>query len=105
MSAVDNGPEADRARLAREVFKVMTFMLSAAKLLADEPKDYGPFRLIDAAGRLADALERCGFADEAIKAVGREIEREKYYGLNDEGEIRVYLDRILALMADHLADA
>lgn len=89
----------ERPSAARETLKLMTFMLSSAKLLATEPKSYGPYRLIDAAGRLAEAMEKCGLADDAVRALGEEIEKEKYYGLNDEAEVAAFLDRVLEIAA------
>jgi len=89
--------EAQRPGVAGEVLRVMTFMLSSAKLLGSEPKSYGPYRLIDAAGRLAQAMERCGLADDAVKALGEEIEKERYYGLEDEAETAAFLDRLLGM--------
>lgn len=92
-------PGATGEAVAGEVLRVMAFMLSSAKLLASEPKSYGPYRLIDAAGRLGQALERCGLADDSVKALSVEIERQKYYGLEDEAETAVFLDRVLEMAA------
>ncbi len=97
-------PTKDRAEVAREIFKVMVFMLSSAKLLAKEPKEYGPFRLIDAAGRLAAAMASCGLADEPIKALGEEIDKERDYGLDTEEDIARFLDRVLAVATKRLVD-
>ncbi len=83
--------------VAREGLRVIAFLLSSARLLGSEPKSYGPYRLVDAAGRLAEALSRCGLADEAIRAIGEEIEKEKYDGLEDEAEVAAFLDRLLEI--------
>ncbi len=90
-------------KLTREVYKTMTFILTAAKTLVDEPKDYGPFRLVDAVGRLAQVLVRTGYADDAVRAMAEEIEHEKYYGLKDETELLLFLDKLLEKAAENLA--
>ena len=84
----------------REMLQVVAFMLSAAKLLFREPKEYGPYRLIDAASRLAGALENAGLAGATISAARAEIEEEKYYGLNTERDITDLLDRLLPMIQD-----
>lgn len=93
------------AAVVPEVYKVIVFMLSSAKLLGKEPKEYGPFRLIDAAGRLAAVMVKCGLADEAVQALGDEIEKEKDHGLDTEEDIARFLDRVLALATQHLVNA
>jgi len=47
----------DEARFQEEMFNLAAFMVTSARGLYDEPADYGPFRLVDTAGRLLAALE------------------------------------------------
>lgn len=86
-----------------DMLHVLGFMLSAAKLLYREPKDYGPYRLLDAASRLAYALEQTRLGSATTRAVGEAIEREKYYGLNTQAEIAGLVDQILPLITGLVA--
>lgn len=86
-----------------DMLHVLGFMLTAAKLLHREPKDYGPYRLLDAASRLSYALEQTGLGSAVTRAVGEAIEREKYYGLNTGAEIAELVDQLLPLITGAVA--
>lgn len=85
-----------------EMFKLLCYMVSSARGLVRETKLYGPFRLIDAASRLIEALEREGTADRFLSGVRELIEENKYRVMTDkEGFIR-FLDELVLRMVERL---
>ena len=49
-----------------EFFALLAFLVTSARNCVEEPKLYGPFRLIDGASRLIEILEGAGIADEFL---------------------------------------
>ena len=64
----------DRAELAAALEEVVGFLVVSARGLMDEPAEYGPMRLLDAADRLAQALEEQGLTTAATAAIRDGIE-------------------------------
>lgn len=50
----------DREQLPAALEELVGFLIVSARGLMDEPSDYGPMRLLDAAGRMVEALEAQG---------------------------------------------
>jgi hypothetical protein len=50
----------DREELSAALEEVVGFLVASARGLTDEPAGYGPMRLLDAAGRVVEALEEHG---------------------------------------------
>jgi hypothetical protein len=62
-----SGPEREQLALALE--ELVGLLVVSARGLMDEPAGYGPMRLLDAAERLADALEEQGLATAQTAAI------------------------------------
>lgn len=62
-----SGPEREPLALALE--ELVGFLVASARGLMDEPADYGPMRLLDAAERLVDALEEQGLTTAQTAAI------------------------------------
>jgi len=73
-------------------FKVLSFLITSARGCVDEPKLYGPLRLIDAAARLIDVMEAEGKINDDLRKL-RDLIREKMYLVmyDEEGFIK-FLD-------------
>ncbi len=77
------GPGADARRpsapggdtLAAGVLEVMVYMLTSARMLVGEPREYGPLRLIEGAKRLGEFLVASGQASPGVVALVDEIVR------------------------------
>ena len=67
-----SGP--DRAELPAALEEVVGFLVVSARGLMDEPAEYGPMRLLDAADRLVQALEEQGLATADTAAIRDGIE-------------------------------
>ena len=77
-------------------------MLSSARGLMDEPREYGPFRLVDTAERLISILEKYGFADEFLQKQRLKIEEGKYSVMEGEDKFRKFLDELMVEFAKEL---
>ena len=83
----------DQDLLQEELFLLVGYLLTSACGLYDEPPGYGPFRLLDAAGRLLQLMEKANlsnsFLDELRQAVG-----EQRFGSGDAQAMHAFLDQI-----------
>ena len=93
---------ASQNEINREFFELICFMLSSARGLMDEPREYGPFRLIDTAERLISILEKYGFADEFLQKQRLKIEEGKYSVMEGEDKFRKFLDELMVEFAKEL---
>jgi hypothetical protein len=80
-----------------EVFiKLFAYMVTSARGCIDEPKIYGPFRLIDSMSRLYSILKENNLIrNEEIAKIIEKIEEKKYTCMTDEKEFVKMLDDII----------
>jgi dTDP-4-amino-4,6-dideoxygalactose transaminase len=81
--------------LKRGIFDIVGYMLTSARGLIDEPKLYGPFRLIDGVSRLCELLinedkENSGF----YKSLKTKIDEGKYSVMSDKNSFIALMDEI-----------
>lgn len=83
------------------------YLLSSAHGLYDEPANYGPFRLVDAAGRLLGIMEAAGLGDAFLAELRQAIEAHRF-GRSDDQALRAFLDqacvRFAAALKAQMAD-
>ena len=87
--------------LKGDFFNLLAFLVTSARGCVDEPKLYGPFRLIDGAGRLIGILEEAHMADEFLMKVRREIDEGKCL-MDDKGKFIQFLDDLTLDFVDKL---
>jgi len=87
--------------LKGDFFNLLAFLVTSARGCVDEPKLYGPFRLIDGASRLIGILEEAHMADEFLVKVRREIDEGKYL-MDDKGKFIQFLDDLTLDFVDKL---
>ena len=80
------------------------FLLTSAYGLYGEPKGYGPFRLMDAAGRLLAAMEKHGMNDVQLTALREKIDGERF-GHSSDAELQAFLNELCLEYARYLAVA
>jgi len=85
-----------------EFFALLAFLVTSARNCVEEPKLYGPFRLIDGASRLIEILEGAGIADEFLVEMRGKIDGGKYSVMGDKGEFIKFLDDLTLDFADKL---
>jgi hypothetical protein len=88
--------------LRNEIFELLCFMLSSARGLIDEPKAYGPFRIIDSVSRLITILEKHQLADDFLIKEKRKIEEGKYSVMDGEEKFKEFLDALMVDFAEEL---
>jgi len=79
----------------KEIFALICYMVTSARNLVRETKMYGPFRLIDACGRLIGILEQMGTSSEFLSEVKAQIETNKYAVISDEKAFVDFLDELV----------
>jgi hypothetical protein len=81
----------DEETLRQDLFLLVGYLLTSAHGLYNEPKGYGPFRLVDAAGRLLATMDTHGMADPFLIQLEEAVEAERV-GHSDDEQLRAVLD-------------
>lgn len=84
-----------------ELFNLVAYMLTSARGLYDEPPDYGPFRLLDASGRLLEIMNASGELDPFLTRLKEEIDLEREGSMDDDRQ-RQNLERWVLEVAQEL---
>jgi len=87
----------DEVRL--QMHLLLCFLTSSARGLAHEPRDYGPLRLMDAASRLIEAMEKTGLADGSFIEARKQIEDLKPLATRDKKAFFEALDDLVTQFA------
>jgi len=88
--------------LKSDFFNLLAFLVTSARNCIEEPKLYGPFRLVDGASRLIAILEEAHMADEFFVQVRKKIEDGKYSVMDDKDKFIKLLDDLTLDFADKL---
>ncbi len=94
--------EDENRGLRDDLFELFCFMISSARGLMDEPKDYGPFRIVDSISRLITILEKHQLADDFLTREKEKIEEGKYSVMDGEDKFREFLDGLVVDFAEEL---
>lgn len=86
----------------KEFFELLCYILTSARGLMDEPKMYGPFRLVDTASRLISILEKHGMADNFLKREREKIDEGKCSVMESEEKFREFLDELILDFTEEL---
>ena len=88
--------------LNSDFFNLLAFLVTSARNCIEEPKLYGPFRLVDGASRLIGILEEAHMAGEFFVEVRKKIEDGKYSVMDDKSEFIKFLDDLTLDFVDKL---
>ncbi len=91
----------DAEALRHELFYLISYMITSARGLYDEPADYGVFRLLDAAGRLLALMDTQDLLDPFLVDLKRSIDEERD-GSMDTDRQRERLDAMVLSIAEEL---
>jgi hypothetical protein len=86
--------------LRQGLFLLVGYLLTSAHGLFEEPKGYGPFRLVDTAGRLLELMEAHGMADPFLIRLRAAVDGERFGSGGDEQLRAVLNDLCLAYAAE-----
>ncbi len=79
-------------RLREDLVLLVGYLLTSAHGLYGEPASYGPFRLVDAAGRLLGIMEAAGLGEPFLTELKKAIDDQRFGVSNDEA-LRTFLDQ------------
>jgi len=89
--------------LRDELLLLVGFMLTSARGLVEEPKSYGPSRLLDAAGRVLDTMDEQSMLDQSLQEIKAQIDDERFGPMDDEGFV-ARLDDLAVNWTESIAD-
>jgi hypothetical protein len=87
--------------MRQDLFLLVGYLLTSAHGLYDEPKGYGPFRLLDVAGRLLAIMQTHGLSDPFLVQLEQAIAAERT-GQSDDEQLRAALDNLVTEYAAEL---
>jgi Family of unknown function (DUF6092) len=82
-----------------ELFALVLYLVSCARLSLEEPVIYGSFRLAEGASRLIEVGPTLGADGELLREWREEIDREKIRIIDDAEGYRSWLDDFLGRVA------
>ncbi len=85
----------EEEKLRYDLLKLFCYMITSARGCVEEPKLYGPFRLIDSVERIITLLDNEGLADDFLKKEGAKIEENKLLVVQDGGGFIKFLDELV----------
>lgn len=88
-------------QLQKELFLLVGYLLSSAHGLYNEPVGYGPFRLLDASGRLLEIMQANGLEDPFLAQLNEIVEQERF-GTSDDNQLRQRLNELVVLYSEEL---
>ena len=90
----------DSDKLESEAISLACFLAASAKELFNDPKFYGPMRLIEATQRLAETVEGSGVRSELLSEVSQRIEAFPLESLPEgEEEFVSFIDELVLFLA------
>jgi hypothetical protein len=89
--------------LTNDLLLLVGFLLTSAHGLVDEPKSYGPTRLLDAAGRVLEMMDQQGMLDDSLREIRAEIDRELSASMDQE-RLLAKLDELALRWTESIAD-
>ncbi len=89
--------------LRQDLFLLTGYLLTSAHGLYEEPAGYGPFRLMDAAGRLLAIMEAHGLANPFLQQLEDVIQAERF-GHSDDQELHAILNELCLQYAAELKE-
>jgi len=96
--------QASSSDFSKEIFDIVVFALSAARISADEPPLYGSLRLIDLSSKIIKLQELVEGerADKFLQRIRQMIEEKKYIVMASENEFIKLLDQLVSECAKEL---
>ena len=86
-----------------DFYGVLSYLLTSALGLVNEPKSYGPLRLLDSTIRLIDVLEARGMTDDFLGRLRPRIQKAENL-LEDERQFAEFLDTLILELVDKVSN-
>lgn len=84
--------------IQRELFDLAQYLAASAEGLQNEPKSYGPLRLLEVLNRISNLMEST-YGDDFMGQVAKEVEQNKDRVMTDEEEFHKFLHRLVIKFA------
>ena len=96
----------DRIQVESAVISLICFMVVSARGLVDEPKLYGPMRLMELTQKLIDFAQELGADNELLTDLERRIEDFPLEAIREHEEDFIsFMDDLVVLLATWVADS
>ena len=89
--------------LQQDLFLLVGYLLTSAHGLYDEPAGYGPFRLMDTAGRLLEIMQDHDLSDPFLVEIQKEIAAQRF-GTGSDERLKAVLDQLSLRYAEQLQE-
>jgi hypothetical protein len=86
------------------LLELLTFLATSARGAVDEPKLYGPLRLIETAQRVINLMDRLNLSDDELNAIADRFIDEAMSISIDEARCVAFTDEMAVLFARRLRD-
>ena len=84
-----------------DLLSLVGFLLTSAQGLNHEPADYGTFRLLDAAGRVLEIMQKHNLENEFTAQLQEQI-NEKRFGSMSAESLEPFLNHIIIQFASEM---
>jgi len=81
-------------------FNLICYIATSARGCVEEPKMYGPFRLIDTIDRLIEVMDKRNESNEFYNKLQGKIQNKKYSVMHDEEEFINFLDEVVEMLVE-----
>lgn len=81
-----------------ELFNLCAYIAASAEGLKDEPKDYGPLRLLEVLRRLA-RLTAAEYEDAFLKKIAKEVREGQRLVMRDKAAFYCFLQQLVVQFA------
>lgn len=95
----------EEKKLRYELLKLYCYMITSARGCIDEPKAYGPLRLLDSVERIITLLDNQGLADDFLREKRAEIATSKFLAGQDIEKFIEFMDKLVIDFARKLKRA
>jgi hypothetical protein len=85
--------------------EILTYLATSARGTIDEPRLYGPLRLMEAANRMIHLMEQLGLSDPDLDTLRHRIVSEAMVISTDEAACIKLTDEASLIFADKLRDS
>jgi hypothetical protein len=86
----------------KSIKELCLFLVASAEGLFQEPREYGPLRLLQAVRRIAQLLETQGSPDQFLDDKAREIDQDVVSLLEQPTEFQHFVSRLVLDFSRHL---
>jgi hypothetical protein len=89
-------------KFEQEIRNLLSFMMTSARELPDDPQIYGPLRLIDTAGKLIKILKDSSLINkDEFSVIEQKIKEAKEFCMIDQKDFYLLIDNIIESLLNY----